>query len=124
MEKKLVCIGCPLGCTVKVEMEDGSILSVAGNTCPRGEAYARKEVTSPERIVTSTVRLTGGVLPVVPVKTKSGVPKDKIFDCVKALRGIQLEAPVKIGDVALADAAETGIDVIVTRNVEKAKEKM
>lgn len=123
MEEKLVCIGCPRGCTVKVEMEDGNILSVSGNTCTWGEAYARKEVTSPERIVTSTVRLTGGVFPVVPVKTKSGIPKDKMFDCVKALREVELKAPVKIGDVALADAAGTGVDVIVTKNIENI-EKM
>ncbi len=119
MEKKLTCIGCPLGCTVKVEMENGSILGVSGNTCPRGETYARKEVISPERIVTSTVRITGGELPVAPVKTKTTIPKDKMFDCMKALRKVRLTAPVRIGDVALADAAGTGVDVIVTKNIEK-----
>ena len=55
MEKReLICIGCPLGCMVTVEMENGEIKSVTGNTCKRGDDYARKEVTNPTRIVTST----------------------------------------------------------------------
>lgn len=120
MKKNLTCIGCPLGCTVTVEMDGENVVSVTGNTCPRGEAYARKEVTSPTRIVTSTVQVKGGKLPVVSVKTKNDIPKNKIFDCVKALRKVVLEAPVQIGDVALSDVAGTGIDVIVTKNVEKA----
>ena len=63
MEKiDLICIGCPMGCPITVEMENGEVVSVTGNTCPRGDAYARKEVTNPTRIVTSTVRVTGGKL--------------------------------------------------------------
>ena len=119
MEKDLICIGCPLGCAVKVEVEGSRIISVTGNTCPRGEIYAKKEVTNPTRVVTSTVRIKGGIFPVVPVKTESDIPKDRIFDCIRALREVELTAPVKIGDMALRDAAGTGVDIIVTRNVEK-----
>ena len=103
MNKDLICIGCPLGCAVTVEMDGDIIVSVTGNTCPRGDAYARKEVTSPTRIVTSTVRVNGGTLPVVSVKTQNDIPKNKMIDCVKALRKVVLEAPVRIGDVALSD---------------------
>ena len=53
-EKNLICIGCPMGCPLTVKMEHGEVVSVTGNTCKRGDIYARKEVTNPTRIVTST----------------------------------------------------------------------
>ena len=84
--KELICIGCPMGCPIVVEMEDGKVLSVTGNTCPRGESYARKEVTNPTRIVTTTVRVDGGKVPMINVKTEQDIPKDKIFECIAALR--------------------------------------
>ena len=121
MDKRtLTCIGCPLGCTVEVTTENGQILSVTGNTCKRGEDYARKEVTNPTRIVTSTVRVIGGKADMVSVKTKEDIPKGKIFDCVKSLKGVEVEAPVHIGDVIVPDAAGTGVDIVATKNVEKA----
>lgn len=118
MEKReLTCIGCPLGCAVTVTLEDGQVVSVTGNTCKRGEDYARKEVTHPTRIVTSTVRVDGGSAPMVSVKTKSDIPKSKIFDCVKALKGVTVAAPVHIGDVVAANVAGTGVDVVATKDV-------
>ncbi|MDE6945343.1 MAG: DUF1667 domain-containing protein [Lachnospiraceae bacterium] len=115
-KRELICIGCPMGCPVMVEMDGGEIVSVSGNTCPRGDAYARKEVTNPTRIVTSTVKAEGGLVEMISVKTKEDIPKDKIFDCVRALKGITVKAPVHIGDVILADVAGTGVDVVATRN--------
>ncbi len=118
MEKReLTCIGCPLGCAVTVVLENGKIKSVTGNTCKRGDDYARKEVTHPTRIVTSTVTVEGGSAPVVSVKTKEDIPKDKIFDCVRALRGVSVKAPVHMGDVILENAAGTGVDIIATKTV-------
>ena len=113
----LICIGCPLGCPLTVEMEGNEVKSVSGNTCPRGDAYARKELTNPTRIVTSTVRVNGGRLAMVSVKTESDIPKGKIFDCVKALRDVEVQAPVKIGDVIVENVAGTGVNVIATKNV-------
>ena len=113
----LICIGCPLGCPLTVEMEGNEVKSVAGNTCPRGDAYAKKELTNPTRIVTSTVRVAGGKLAMVSVKTQSDIPKDKIFDCVKALKDVEVPAPVKIGDVIVENIAGTGVNVIATKNV-------
>lgn len=118
MEKKeLICIGCPMGCRLTVETEGDQILSVSGNTCPRGDAYARKELTNPTRIVTSSVCVRGGVLPAASVKTESDIPKGKIKDCMKALKGVTIEAPVHIGDIVVYDVAGTGVNVIATRNV-------
>ena len=121
--RELVCIGCPLGCNVTVELEDGRIGQITGNTCPRGADYVTKELTDPRRIVTSLVRVIGGELAVAPVKTASAIPKGLIMDCVRALKETELEAPVHIGDVALSNVCGTGVDVVVTANVgEKTKE--
>ena len=115
-KRELICIGCPMGCPVTVQMNGTQVISVSGNTCPRGDAYARKEVTNPTRIVTSTVKVEGVSVGMVSVKTKEDIPKDKIFDCVRALKDITVKAPIRIGDVILADAAGTGVDVVATKN--------
>lgn len=115
--KELICIGCPLGCPITVTMNGEEIVDVKGNTCKRGDVYARKEVTNPTRIVTSTVKVKGGSIPMVSVKTKNDIPKSKIFDCVKALKGVEVEAPVHIGDVIVANVADTGVDIIATKDV-------
>ena len=117
-ERKLTCIGCPMGCLLTVVMNGKEVVSVTGNTCKRGDVYARKEVTDPARIVTSTVRVSGGSIPMVSVKTKEDIPKDKIFECVRALKGIQVPAPVHIGDIILKNVADTGVDIVATKNVE------
>ena len=115
---ELTCIGCPMGCALTVVTEDGKVISVTGNTCPRGDAYARKEVTNPTRIVTTTVHVTGGAVPVINVKTEHDIPKDRIFDCIRAPRGVTVEAPVHIGDVILENAAGTGVSIVAAGNAE------
>ena len=117
MVKELTCINCPLGCSLTVTLENGEVTEVKGNTCPRGEAYARKEVTNPTRIVTSTVVVKGGNKDMVNVKTETDIPKGKIFDCVNALRGLSVNAPVKIGDVIVSDVCGTGVNIVAAGNV-------
>ena len=117
--KELICIGCPLGCALTVTIKEGNVTSVTGNTCPKGDAYARKEATAPTRIVTSTVRVTGGTLPAVSVKTAGDIPKGKIFDCVRALKDIAVPAPVSIGQVIVPDVAGTGVAIVATKNIDK-----
>lgn len=120
MEKReFVCIGCPLGCNVTVELDGTEIKNITGNTCPRGADYVTKELTDPRRIVTSLVRVTGGELPVVSVKTASDIPKDKIRDCIRALKDVELPAPVHVGDVVLKDVCGTGINMIATKTIER-----
>lgn len=115
--RELICINCPLGCGLTVTIKNGEVEKVQGNTCPKGEAYGKKEVTNPTRIVTSTVRVTGGVLPVVSVKTASDIPKEKIMDCARVLKEVEVQAPVSIGDVVLEDVCGTGVPMIATKNV-------
>ncbi len=116
-ERNLICIGCPLGCPVHVELEKGKVVSVMGNTCPRGAEYARKEVTNPTRIVTTTVRVNGGTEAMASVKTERDIPKGKIFECVKALKNVEMQAPVRIGDIVVENIAGTGVSVVATKNV-------
>lgn len=116
--RNLTCINCPMGCALTVEINGETIISVKGNTCRRGETYARKEVTAPVRMVTSTVKVTGGSLPMVPVKTREAIPKEKILSCVRELKTVEVPAPVRMGDVILANAANTGVDIVATKNIE------
>ncbi len=116
-KRELICIGCPMGCALTVELEGNEVVSVTGNTCKRGEDYARKEVTNPTRIVTSTVKVANGVLAAVSVKTEKDIPKGRIFDCVRALKDVTVTAPVHIGDVIMKDVAGTGVNVIATKDV-------
>ena len=121
MEKRtLTCIGCPLGCTLTaVTTAEG--FDISGYTCKRGLEYARKELTRPERTVTSTVRVSGGVATVVSVRTAADVPKDAIWQVMEVINGMTVPAPVKIGDVLLADIAGTGVALTATKTVAKQR---
>lgn len=115
MIKEMVCVSCPIGCMLTVELNDqNEVLSVKGNTCKRGEQYAIDECTNPVRMLTSTVKVNGGKLPVVPVKTAKPIPKGKMFDCMQVINSTVVDAPVKIGDVLIQDICGTGIDIIAT----------
>lgn len=116
--QELICISCPLGCPLRVELgEGGEVLSVSGNTCKRGEEYARKEVTAPTRTVTSTIQVENGIYPVTSVRTRQDIPKDKIFACMEEIYRVRAQAPIELGDVLISNVAQTGVDVIATRAV-------
>lgn len=116
-KKEFVCIRCPLGCNITVELEDKDIKSIVGNTCPRGADYVTKELTDPRRIVTSLVRVKDGELPVVSVKTAADIPKDKIMECITVLKDIELAAPVRMGDMVAENVCGTGVNVVATASV-------
>ncbi len=119
-QRELTCIGCPMGCLLSVEAEDGVVLTVAGNSCPRGVDYAKKELTHPERALSSTVPVAGGVLRMIPVRAARDIPKDKISESMAQIRSLRLKAPVKAGEVLIRDLAGTGIDLIATRGADCA----
>ena len=121
MEKRdLICIGCPLGCMLTVDIENNEVVNVEGNTCPKGKTYAENEVTNPMRMVTSTVRVTGGDRPMVACKTATEIPKGKIFEVARALKEIDAPAPVKIGDVLVENVADTGVAIVATSVAKEA----
>lgn len=114
----LTCIRCPMGCAIHVEMKNGQVVSVTGNTCSRGAEYAKSEATAPVRTVTSTVRALGGVRPVVAVKTVPDVPKGKIFAVMDAVRALEVKAPVHIGDILCENIVDTGSNLVAAADLD------
>jgi len=116
--KVLNCICCPLGCELTATIEDKAVISVTGNTCPRGEKYAKEELTAPTRMLTTTVKVAGGKLPLLPVVSARVLPKGRILDCAAALRAVEIPAPVKAGDVVVADILGLGVDIVASRDMD------
>ena len=112
MDRKLTCIVCPLGCSMVAKVEDGKGLSVSGNTCPRGKAYAESECINPQRVVTSTVRCQDGSM--VSVKTDRAIPKEKMAECMEVIAMARPTLPISIGDIIIKDAF--GSNVVATQN--------
>lgn len=115
--REMVCINCPLGCMLTVTKENDGSVTVTGNTCPRGETYGRTEMTAPKRVVTSTVRIKDKKNAVISVKTAEPIPKGKIRECIEALKEVEVSAPVAIGDVIIENVADTGVNVVATKEV-------
>lgn len=99
MERKLTCIVCPLGCEIKVQLADKNVVGITGNSCPRGEEYARNECTNPKRTVTSTVRCSDGGL--VSVKTNRPILKEKIAKCMVRINEAVAVLPIAVGDILI-----------------------
>lgn len=112
---ELICIVCPKGCHIKVDEQNDC--AVTGNGCKRGEAYGKKELTNPTRVVPSTVKINGGAHRRLPVKTSEPIPKAMIFDAMKLLDAVEVTSPVKRGEVVYKNILGTGIDFIATRDM-------
>ncbi len=116
--RKVVCVLCPLGCKIRIELdEEGNILSISGNKCPRGEGYAKDEIKDPKRVVTTSVKVLDGELPLASVKTDGPIPKKYIFELMKILKNVEMKAPVNVGDVVVRNIFETNVNVVITRSV-------
>jgi len=113
----ITCVSCPVGCRLKVTVDGGEVASVSGNSCNRGITYARQESIAPRRMVTAVVRLMNRAKP-LSVKTESPIPKERIFDCMREIRSLQLDAPVRMGQVVLPDVCRTGVNIVATKNME------
>ena len=114
MKRNLTCVACPLGCAITVEYTETEVISVTGNTCKRGDAYARTEIVNPTRSLATSVRVNGGVHPVVPVRSSKPIPKKLMFECMKVINASSVDAPVEIGQVIISDILGTGADIIAT----------
>lgn len=113
---KILCITCPKGCALEVTHEGKTVMDVRPG-CKRGHEYAQREFTDPRRMVASTVRVRGGVHPLLPVYTSAPFPKGKIMELTHTLRQVEVEAPVHMDDVILADALGTGVDILASRDM-------
>ena len=107
----LICITCPMGCSLAVEHEGDTVTQVTGNHCNRGPRYAQGELTDPRRMVATTVRARGGRRRLLPVYTAAPFPNGRIFELLASLREIEVTAPVRADQIVLPNALGTGIDV-------------
>ncbi len=119
----LTCIICPIGCLMEVTLEKNgdvlNVIEVKDNTCPRGEEYAKKELINPTRTLTTTIAVSHGESPLVPVKTDGEVPKDRLMNCMEVIRRQNIKAPIKRGDVLVRDILGCGVNVIACADVGK-----
>lgn len=113
--KEIVCIVCPKGC--RLHVDDEHDFTVTGNTCARGAAYGHNETKNPTRVITSTVKLCGGLYRRCPVKTDAAVPKGKLLDIMQLLNNVELRSPVKIGQVVIPNVEGTGANIVVTKDL-------
>ncbi len=109
-----------MGCRMTAEVIGGEI-KVSGNTCKRGENYAKQELTNPVRTLTSLVKVEGASSPLCPVKTAQAIPKASISAALEELKKVDVSAPVKIGDVIINDIAGTGVALVATANRERVQ---
>jgi CxxC motif-containing protein len=114
--RDLICIGCPMGCMLQVDVDGQNIRSIKGNVCARGKQYAQDEVLMPRRMVTSLVIVAGSRIP-LSVRTRTAIPKVLIGDCLREIRKLRASLPIRIGDVIQANILGTGVDLIATRNL-------
>ena len=117
--RDMVCIVCPVGCHMKISEDSNSETGykVEGANCKRGPVYGVKELSNPTRLLTSTVKIKGGILPRIPVRTDSEIPKDKIFEVMQIINKIELIAPVKMGDILASNILGLGVNIISSRSV-------
>ena len=121
-KRHFTCITCPIGCEIDVELQEGAVVSMEGNKCDKAEDFVRQEVEEPMRVLTTTVRIKGAKWAMLPVRTDKPIPKRLLFDVMRQLAGIELQAPIQVSDVIAGDITGTGADVIASRSMELDKE--
>ena len=112
----ITCIVSPMGCPLQVTKLDNGY-KVEGNTCKRGEKYGVEELTNPRRVITTTVRLNGSYLNLLPVKTEDSVPKGMMFEIMQELDKITVNAPINVGDVIVENILGTGVNIVSAKAV-------
>ncbi|HNV43781.1 MAG: DUF1667 domain-containing protein [Spirochaetes bacterium] len=116
----MVCIQCPMGCKIKVSLDDDEkVTEISGYTCKSGKDYALQEVTDPHRVITTSIKVIGGNLPLVSVKTSKPVPKRLVLEIMDIIKNSQVHAPVELNQIIISNIAETGSDILATKSVEK-----
>lgn len=119
------CTTCPSECLLTVEVErdaDGAaveVRSVTGNNCPRGDTFAHQELTCPMRVLTTTVAVSGDEA-LLPVRTAEAIPLELHAQAMDLIRGLVVDAPIRMGDVVLDDLLDTGINLIASMDIDPA----
>lgn len=118
--REVVCILCPMGCRINVEIKDGEVVKIEDAGCSRGRDYSIQEVKSPVRDFFTTVRVEGGRIPVLSVRSTEPVPKNMLMACALELAKIVVSAPVRLGDTIVKNILNLRIDIVATKDVERA----
>lgn len=113
--KDLICTICPKGCHLHVD--ENNNYEVTGNSCLRGKEYGQKELINPTRIIPSTVKIKGGIHKRLPVKTDKPIPKSLIFKAIKLLDNVDVDSPIKAGDIIISNILGTDINFIASRDM-------
>jgi len=118
--KVIRCIVCPTGCSIKVIGKDTNDVSFEGYHCKRGLEYAEQEYREPKRILTTTMKVEDGTLPLIPVRTDMPLLKEKLNDALLTIAQKQVKAPIKMGEVLIENILDMGVNIIASRNLEKS----
>jgi len=119
MNRKMTCILCPRGCELEVTYEKEKLIEVKNNLCKRGEIYAKEEIQSPKRVVTSTVKVINGNSELIPIKTDAPIKKQLIFQVMDKIYNVKVKAPIKIGDIIINNVDSEGTNIVATSNVKE-----
>ena len=120
--KYITCIGCPKGCQIKVYKNENGDIVAEDYFCKRGEEYAIQEYIDPKRILTTTMKVKNGILPLIPVRSNIPVPKDRLIDCMKVIAMIETGIPIKMGDILIPNILDINVDIIASRDLESISE--
>ncbi|MFW9771561.1 MAG: DUF1667 domain-containing protein [Promethearchaeota archaeon] len=111
------CIVCPTGCEIKVKKDSNEKVTFEGYTCDRGLEYSQQEFYEPKRILTTTIRIEHGFLPIIPVRTDKAILKDKLKDVLREIAILKVEAPIKMGDILIENVLGLEANVIASRDL-------
>lgn len=120
-ENKITCIVCPIGCKILVRTDGKKIINMDGSKCKQGIDYAINEALDPRRMLTTSVSVKDGKWPLVSVKSSQPVPKYKVFQVLKEIKKININAPLRSGQTILTDVANTGINIVATKTITKRR---
>jgi len=118
-KRTLTCVVCPNGCELEVCLDNKNLISIEGSTCKRGYKWAKQELTDPRRTIASSIAVDNGDWPLVSVKTDRPIPLTDIAKVMDAIKAVRVQAPIKLGEVLISNAAKTDTSIIATRNVVK-----
>lgn len=113
------CIVCPTGCEIKIKKDSSDNVTFEGYTCDRGLEYAQQEFYEPKRILTSTMQVEHGFLPLIPVRTDKAILKDRLKNVLKEIAKVKVEAPIKMGDILIENVLGLGANIIASRDLNR-----
>ncbi|MFC1861629.1 DUF1667 domain-containing protein [Chloroflexota bacterium] len=110
--REIICIMCPIGCRMSVQLTDKKKVQVEGNQCKKGSKHAQQELTFPGRVLTTTVRTANPAYPLLPIRSSKQIPRDRLDDCMREIARLQVRPPVQSGGAVIKDILGIGVDMV------------